>query len=74
MNIPSGTTPGELAMIERLVSVETKLDLLREEIGPRMKDHEDRIRRMEAKLWMFTGASLLGGGILGTFAAHLTGA
>lgn len=45
---------------ERLVRVETKLDILIE----RKDDHETRIRRVERLAWLVAGAAGLAGGYL----------
>jgi hypothetical protein len=74
----AGTTAGEVTMNERLATVETLVrEVLRRldaDVAPRHNDHEDRIRRLEAKLWLLSGSALAGGGVLGTIASHLTGA
>lgn len=52
--------PGdELALFERLVRIETKLDAFNE----RGTDHEARIRRLEKSFWIAVGAAATGGGV-----------
>lgn len=66
------STPVE-AVAERLVRVETKLDLVIADLTSRVNvDHESRIRRLEAKVWIFSGAAIAGGGVLGSV-VHLLG-
>jgi hypothetical protein len=43
------------AMADRLARVETKLDLLVEQIAPQRLDHEARIRTLEQRAWMLAG-------------------
>lgn len=57
----------ELALFERLVRIETKLDTFNE----RSTDHESRIRRLERTMWIAVGAAGAGGGILGQLIAPL---
>ncbi len=79
------STIAEGAVTERLVRVETKIDLLLADIAPRHIDHETRIRLLETghvtlttqvKTWLSFAAvgTTAGGGVLGTVFAHLTGA
>lgn len=60
-------------MTERLVRVETKLDLLITNMEPRHVDHEARLRRLEARVYVASGVALGGGGLLGALISHLTG-
>lgn len=69
-----GASITEVTMIERLVRIETQLAQLLLELPPRHQDFETRLRNVEAKLWLMTGAGIAGGGALGTLFAHLTGA
>jgi uncharacterized membrane protein len=50
-----------------LARVETKLDDALTVVG----DHEGRIRTLERWQWRLTGASALGGGLLGALGADL---
>lgn len=76
----------ELALFERLVRIETKLDGFNgtvAEHGERIRsleqdnmpgghaDHESRIRRLEKSLWIAVGCAAAGGGAVGTFLAPL---
>lgn len=42
-------------MADRLARVETKLDLLVDQIAPQRLDHEARIRTLEQRMWMLAG-------------------
>lgn len=55
----------ELALVERLVRIETKLDTFNE----RGTDHEARIRRLERNMWFAMGAAATGGGVIGQLVA-----
>ncbi len=68
------STIAEGAVTERLVRVETKIDLLLADIAPRHVDHENRIRKLEAKVYVAAGFAAASGGGLGALIAHLTGA
>ena len=72
------------ALIERLVRIETKLDLgnsqyadhelrirdlERDNVTGGHADHELRIRRVEKSLWLLAGASAAGGGLVGSMVA-----
>lgn len=48
-----------------MASMGTKLDMLILRIDPTLLDHENRLRKLEQKVWIAAGASLAGGGILG---------
>lgn len=78
----------ELALFERLVRIETKLDVsnathddhearirkLEGESDPKThEDHEGRLRRLEKALWLATGAAAAAGGVAGQLAAKLLG-
>jgi hypothetical protein len=58
--------PGQ-AELERLVRIETKLDMF----NTSSADHESRIRRLERSMWIAVGASAVGGGLLGQLIAPL---
>lgn len=64
----------EQSASERMVRVETKLDLLITRIDPVITDHESRLRKLEAKVWVASGIALAGGGAIGTVAGHFLGA
>ena len=83
MNAP---TSDELALFERLIRIETKLDVfntnfldhenrirvLEQDNTPGgHKDHEGRIRRVERSLWLAAGAAAAGGGVVGQLIAPL---
>jgi hypothetical protein len=58
-----------VALIERLVRIETKLD----QSNRTHDDHETRIRKLERALWLVAGAGLVGGGVAGQVVPHLFG-
>lgn len=64
---------GDTTVAERLVSLETKLDILLQQINPKIEDHESRLRKVEAKLWLLAGACATGGGVVGGFLGPLLG-
>lgn len=83
MSIPAGD-PGPV--IERLIRIETKLDVVREDQTDqehRLRalevdnapgghaDHETRIRRLERSMWLIAGAAAAGGGVAGQLLAGL---
>lgn len=49
------------AMGERLVRIETKLDVV---LG-RVDDHEPRLRKLERWMWLVSGAAGVAGGYVG---------
>lgn len=57
-----------------MATIGTKLDLLIQRVDPLLTDHETRLRKLEQKVWVASGAALAGGGALGSLLAHLTGA
>lgn len=65
-------------MNERLATLETLVrEVLRRldaDVAPRHTDHEQRIRNLEARLWLLSGAAMAGGGGVGALLSHLTGA
>jgi hypothetical protein len=65
-------SPGD--QIERFVRLETKLDLLLQQIMPKQDDHEARIRKLERMVWLAAGSALAGGGAAGAIASQITGA
>ena len=81
-------TSDELALFERLIRIETKLDgyntnatdhetrlraLEQDNVPGGHLDHESRIRRMERSLWLLAGAAAAGGGIVGSIVGPLIG-
>lgn len=58
-----------VALLERLVRIETKLDLS----NRTHDDHETRIRRLERTIWIATGFAAAAGGVAGQLAGHLFG-
>lgn len=60
-------TPDDFAQFERLVRIETKLDLA----NASATDHETRIRRLERSMWLAAGAAAAGGGLIGQLIAPL---
>lgn len=56
-----------------MASMGTKLDLLIQRIDPVITDHETRLRRLEAKVWIASGAALAGGGVLGALLGPVLG-
>jgi hypothetical protein len=79
------TPADELALVERLIRIDTKLDValaqqadhegriraLEQDNSPGgHMDHEGRIRRIE-KLWLAAGTAAAGGGVLGQLLAAL---
>ncbi|GAB3812061.1 hypothetical protein [Kribbella italica] len=67
MTPPQTPTPDDFAQFERLVRIETKLDLS----NTNHQDHETRIRRLERSMWLIAGAAAAGGGIAGQLVAPL---
>lgn len=68
-------------MQERLVRVETKLDILIADIAPRHSDHETRIRATETavaeirtRIALIAGGTGTAGGIVTAVLAHFIGA
>lgn len=74
-------TSDDLALFERLIRIETKLDVangsqldhegrirtLEQDNTPGgHTDHESRLRRLERSAWLLAGAAATGGGILGS--------
>jgi hypothetical protein len=53
----------EMDLNERLTRVETKLDLLREDLAPRHADHERRIRWLERAVWMAAALGAVAGNV-----------
>jgi hypothetical protein len=79
-------TTDELALFERLIRIETKLDgyntnstdhesrirvLEEDNVRGGHLDHESRIRRLERSVWIAAGAAAAGGGIVGQLLAPL---
>ena len=76
----------DLALFERLVRIEAKLDLShtthddhegrlraleQDNVHGGHEDHEGRLRRLERSVWLFTGAAAAGGGVAGQLIAGL---
>ena len=76
----------ELALFERLIRIETKLDaantyqvdhegriraLENDNTPGGHLDHENRIRRLERSVWIAAGAAAAGGGVIGQILAPL---
>lgn len=54
----------EDAISTRLTRVETKLDMMLQRIDNVYNDHENRIRKLEARVWVASGfATAMGGGL-----------
>lgn len=85
---PMSPGSGELALLERLIRIETKLDesrgsetdhearirtLEQDNTPGGHHDHETRIRRLERSLWLMAGAAAAGGGIVGSIIGPLIG-
>lgn len=73
--------PEDRLMSERLVRVETKLDVLIADLGPRHTDHETRIRALSDEVAVLkTKAAVVSGtfgllaGTAASIVAHLIGA
>lgn len=67
-------------IVERLVRIETKLDIANDSNSARVKleddrhaDHEQRLRRLERSWWMLAGAAAAGGGVVGSLLAPYLG-
>lgn len=56
--------------IERLVRIETKLDI----VLAQHTDHEVRLRALERAKWIAAGIAAAGGGAVGTVVTRLMGA
>jgi hypothetical protein len=70
----------DTSVLERLVRIETKLDIARQAEDSRVKlederhgDHESRIRSLEKYRWLMAGAAAAGGGVVGQLIAPLIG-
>lgn len=78
----------ELALFERLIRIETKLDVANsnqadQELRIRQleidntpgghKDHETRIRRLERAVWIVAGFAAAAGGVAGSMLGPLIG-
>ena len=61
------STGTEREVLDRLVSIETKLDIA----ISRVDDHESRVRRLERVVWIAAGAASAAGGVLGALARNL---
>jgi hypothetical protein len=59
----------EREVLDRLVSIETKLDIS----ISRVDDHETRLRRLERAVWIAAGAAAAGGGVIGSLAQQIMG-
>lgn len=85
---PMGVSQDQLALFERLVRIESKVDVSISQQGSHEgrirameieytpgghQDHEGRIRRMERSLWLLAGAAAAGGGIVGSLVGPLIG-
>lgn len=66
------STPSEAAMQDRLVRVETKLDILIADLGPRHLDHESRLRALERDMAMLKTKVAFWSAGLGTAAGVVT--
>lgn len=79
-------TSDDLALFERLIRIETKLDvangnaidhearlraLEQDNVPGGHLDHESRLRRVERSLWVIAGAAAAGGGVVGQLVAPL---
>jgi hypothetical protein len=79
-------TSDELALFERLIRIETKLDgyntsstdhegriraLEQDNVPGGHADHEGRLRRVERSVWLIAGAAAAGGGVVGQLIAPL---
>lgn len=67
----------DVALLERLVRVETKLDstlgTLKGETAKRLDNHEERIRKVERVLWVVTGAAAAVGSAVGSVLVRVIG-
>lgn len=61
--------PTDREVLDRLVRIETKLDLS----ISRVDDHETRLRRLERVMWIAAGAAATGGGIVGAIIRQAIG-
>lgn len=61
------TNPDDLALFERLVRIEAKLD----HNSGTHADHETRLRKLERSIWIATGFAAALGGVAGQLAALL---
>lgn len=57
----------------RLVRVETKLDLLVQQLMPLQVDHETRLRKLERAVYLAAGAGIAGGGAAGALFTQVLG-
>lgn len=63
----------ELGFATLSATLTTKIDALMTDGAPRHLDHENRLRKLEAKVWVAAGAALAGGGVMGTVGSYLLG-
>lgn len=83
-----GIPPSELALLERLIRIEAKLDESRgsesdheariralelDNTPGGHQDHETRIRRLERSVYIIAGAAAAGGGLVGSIIGPLIG-
>ncbi|MHA6626874.1 hypothetical protein ACU61A_15675 [Pseudonocardia sichuanensis] len=62
-----------LSTTARLVRIETKFDLLMQQVMPQQADHETRIRQLERTVWTASGIATALGGAIGALVSFLMG-
>lgn len=85
---PIPMQPSDIALLERLIRIEAKLDesrgaetdheariraLEQDNTPGGHQDHETRIRRLERSVYLIAGAAAAGGGIVGSIIGPLIG-
>ncbi|MEU9888678.1 hypothetical protein [Sphaerisporangium sp. NPDC051011] len=63
------TTTEDREVLDRLVRIETKLDMAIN----RGDDHETRLRKLERLVWIAAGAAATGGGVVGAIVRQAVG-
>lgn len=63
----------EQTTAEALTEIRVKLDMLIEQWSPKLLDHEDRLRKLEARVWLAAGMAAAGAGTLGSAVSQILG-
>lgn len=56
-----------------VATMNTKMDMLIQRFDPALSDHESRLRKLEARVWVAAGAAVAGGGTLGSVVGAILG-
>ena len=63
----------EQTTADALTEIRVKLDMLIEQWSPKLIDHESRLRKLEARVWVAAGAAAAGAGTLGSVVSQFLG-